>query len=289
MNAPQFLAPDADGVLEPHPVGLVEQSNDEYHGGPGISKSHLDAIASASPAHYWHRYLNPDREPEEPTPAKIMGTAVHSAILEPDLFPTACVAAPADINRRTNAGKAEWEAFLDAHKGKTILSAEDYKTCLAIRDAVHRHPLAAGLLTGGKAEQSFYAVDQETGELIKCRTDYRHDSGAMIVDVKTTDDASPAGFGKSAANYRYTVQTAWYNGVLDAAFGEHPGDWVFLAVEKDPPYAIGVYFTEPEQLIRASIVARRDFLRIVEHKRRGYWPDYATAPLPLALPSWSRL
>jgi len=149
---------------------------------------------------------------------------------------------------------------------------------------VHLHPVAAGLLQGGKAEQSFYAIDKETGELIKCRTDYL--AGDIIVDVKTTDDASPAGFGKSAANYRYPLQVAWYHDVLDAAFVEHPAHWVFLAVEKEPPYAIGLYFAQPEDIVRARPAGRRDFLRIVEHKRSGEWPDYGVEALPLQLPSW---
>ncbi len=284
----QILIADEDGVLTPHPLGLVECSNDAYHAGPGISKSHLDAIANASPLHYWHKYLNPNRERSEPTPAMIMGSAVHSAVLEPDLFPSEYVQAPQGINKRTNAGKAEFAAFEEANKGKIVLEPEDWETCLAVRDAVYRHPVAGGLLTGGKAEQSFYAIDPETGELIKCRTDYMHDSGAMIVDLKTTDDASPNGFGKSAANFRYPIQTAWYNGVLDAAFGEHPTDWVFLAVEKKPPYAIGIYFTEADQVARANIAARRDLQRIVEHKRSGEWPDFGITPQPLALPAWSK-
>jgi PDDEXK-like domain of unknown function (DUF3799) len=286
--AAQQLYPDADGVLQPHPVGLVECTNDQYHSGPGISKSHLDAIATASPRHYWWKYLAPDRERQEPTAAMIMGTAVHSAILEPDLFTTEVIESPA-FDRRTKVGKAEYEAFQQAHKGKIVLAPEDFAACLSIRDAVHAHPVASGLLRGGKAEQSFYAVDRETGELIKCRTDYLHDSGAMIVDVKTTEDASPSGFGKSAANFRYPIQTAWYNGVLDAAFGEHPQAWVFLAVEKKPPYAVGIYFMDAETLARAEIAARRDFLRIVEHRRAGEWPDYGMQPMPLALPGWSKL
>lgn len=288
MTAAQQLYADEDGVLHPHPVGLLEQTNDEYHSGPGISKSHLDAIAGASPKHYWQKYINPERERQEPTAAMIMGSAVHAAILEPDLFPTEVIESP-EFDRRTKVGKAEYEAFQAANKGRIVLAPEDYATCLAIRDAVHTHPVAAGLLQGGRAEQSFYAIDAETGELIKCRTDYMHDSGAMIVDVKTTEDASPNGFGKSAANFRYPIQTAWYNGVLDAAFGEHPENWVFLAVEKKPPYAVGLYFMEPDILARAEIAARRDFLRIVEHRRSGEWPDYGMQPMPLALPGWSKL
>lgn len=281
MNVP--LIADADGVLTPHPLGLVELSNDEYHRGGGVSKSHLDCIAGASPRHYWWKYINPDREPQAPTPAMVLGSAIHSIILEPDLFTQEYVPNPG-IERRSNAGKAEYAAFVAEHKGKIILEDEDYQTCLHVRDAVHLHPVAAGLLTGGKAEQSFYAIDNETGELIKCRTDYL--AGDLIVDVKSTDDASPTGFGKSAANFRYPIQVAWYHDVLDAAFGEHPQHWVFLAVEKKPPYAIGIYFAERDQVARARVAARRDFMRIVECKRSGQWPDYGVEAMPLSLPAW---
>lgn len=286
MNATQeYLVQDADGVLTPHPLGLVECTNEAYHQGEGTSKSHLDCIAGKSLLHYWSRYINPDREPNTPTPAMVLGSAVHSAVLEPDLFPNEYVANPG-IERRSNAGKAEYAAFEAENAGKIILSDEDFQTCLAIRDAVHHHPVASGLLRDGKAEQSFYAVDPETGELVKCRIDFLPNSGSMTVDLKTTEDASPDGFGKSAANFRYPVQTAWYNDVLDASVGEHPEHWVFLAVEKNPPYAIGIYFTDPLDVARARVAARRDFLRIVAAKQSGQWPDYGAAALPLSLPAW---
>lgn len=286
MNAaPQILVPDADGVLVPHPLGLVDQTNEQYHRGPGVSKSALDVVANASMRHYWHRYLNPDREPEEPTPALVLGSAVHSIILEPDLFTSQYVANPG-IERRSNAGKAEYAAFIAEHAGKTILTDEQMQQCLAIRDAVHLHPVAAGLLTGGKSEQSVFAADPETGELIKCRIDYLAED--LIVDVKTTDDASPAGFGKSSANYRYPHQVAWYHDVQDAAFGDHPEHWVFLAVEKSPPYCVGIYFPQRDDVQRARLACRRDFMRIVEAKRSGQFPDYAQEALPLQLPTWWR-
>lgn len=292
MQQAEQLYPDEDGVLQSHPVGLIQQTNDEYHAGPGISKSHLDAIASGSPRHYWYKYLNPDRVRAEPTAAMVMGSAVHCAILEPDQFPSEVIESPG-FDRRSKAGKAEYEAFREQSQGKIVLEPEDYATCLAIRDAVHQHPVAAGLLQGGKAEQSFYAIDPDTGELMKCRTDYMHENGSMIIDVKTTEDASPDGFGKSSANFRYPVQTAWYNRVLDTAFGEHPDTWVFLAVEKKPPYAIGIYFLTREAsgdiLERAKLAAHRDFTRIVQHRRSGDWPDYGTNPLPLSLPNWAKL
>jgi exodeoxyribonuclease VIII len=281
-----MLYPDEDGVLQPHPIGLVDETNDAYHSGPGISKSHLDVIASSSPLHYWHKYLNPEREREEPTRAMIIGSAIHSAILEPDLFPSEYVASPG-FDRRSTKGRENAEAFAAEHKGKVVLEPEDFSMCLTIRDRVHNHPVAGGLLVGGRSEQSFYAIDSETGELIKCRTDYLHDSGHLIVDIKSTEDASPDGFGRSCVKFRYPVQTAWYQHVLRSAYGECPQHWAFVAVEKEPPFAVGVYFPTPEQIDFAAHAARRDFLRIVEHRRAGVWPDFTPVePLPLSLPNW---
>jgi len=287
VNLAETLAqvPAAVAAAKRSYMGLVECSNDEYHSAPGISKSHLDCIAGKSPMHYWSKYLDPNREPEQSTPAQVLGTAIHSIVLEPDLFKTGYVANPG-IERRSNAGKAEFAAFQAEHNGKIILSDEDYQTCLQIRDAVHRHPVAAGLLKGGKAEQTFFALEPDTGELIKCRYDYLHDGGGMAIDVKSTEDASPIGFGKSAANYRYDLQPPWYFDVLDILYGEIPKYWAFVAIEKIKPYAIGIYYATPEDIERARIVARRDFMRIVELKKANVWNDYGTEILPLTMPAW---
>lgn len=273
---------------EQRPNGLVEIDNDAYHAGPGISKSHLDSIApdcGKTPLHYWHKYINPEREREEPTAAMVLGNAIHTAILEPDLLNEKVVAG-LDIDRRSNANKAAWAEFEAANAGKTILKAEDYQTVLAVRDAVHRHPVAAPLLRGGKAEQSFYATDPETGELIKCRTDWIADSGEFILDLKSTDDASPDGFARSAANFRYHVQQPWYQDILDILYGEHPPYWMFLAVEKKPPYAIGLYYLPPEALHLGGLLARRDLRRIVECKQSNLWTDHAIEAQELVLPGW---
>ena len=266
-------------------TGLVVMSNDDYHAGPGISKSHLDKMAM-SPMHYWSAYINPERERREQTPAMALGTAVHSAVLEPDLFVGDYIKAE-KFDRRTTAGKQDALDFAAANEGKIILDPEEYDLCMAMRDAVHRHPLAKRLFNGGHSEQTFFAVDEGTGEIVKCRTDYINIGGGIIVDLKTTEDASPKGFGRSAGNFRYDLQAPWYKDVVQAAVGETLPVFAFVAVEKKPPYAIGVYYVDEATEQRARYCARRDFMKILECRARNHWPDYAEAAEALQISSWA--
>lgn len=274
-------------IALPELLGRVDLSNNDYHAGPGVSKSHLDVIAEKSPLHYWHKYVNAERVREEPTDAMQLGTAIHAAILEPDLFTSEFVVAPA-FNKRTKDGKAMFEAFCEENVGKQVLTPEDYQTCLAIRDRVHLNDVTAGLLTGGKSEQSFFARDAETGELIKCRFDYLSDGMEWAVDVKSTRDASPRAFAKDAANLRYDIAPAWYFDTVRQLYGQTPRNWIWLCVEKTPPYAVGLYFAKPEDIERAHAQARRDFMTIVNCRMANDWPDYATTIEPLDFPAWMK-
>jgi hypothetical protein len=267
--------------------GHIQISNDDYHAGPGISKSHLDEVAEKSLLHYWQKYINPNRPPAEEKDHLIVGQATHVAILEPDLFTSEYVESPA-FNMRTKDGKLMFANFVEENPGKQILHPEDYKMCLDLRDAVYKHPVAPGLLSGGETEQSFFVNDKETGELIKCRFDFLKHGGGLAADLKTAKNASPSGFARDAANFRYDIAPAWYFDVLRQLYGEVPKHWVWLVIEKEPPFAIGIYYARPADIERAYECARRDFSRIVKAKKDNHWPDYGEQALPLEFPGWMK-
>lgn len=269
-------------------LGVRMITNEAYHQGPGISKSHLD-VAARSLAHYWAAYVDPKRKPREATPAMILGTAIHTAILEPDDLAKSYVVEPEDINKRTKAGKEEYEAFLAQLHGRIPLTASQWETVVEVRDAVWRDRGVRELLKAGKPEISFFATDEGTGELVKCRTDWLDWDRRLVVDVKSTEDASPQGFMRSVMNYRYHVQVPWYLDVIDGAMGVHHAlDWVFLAVEKSPPYAVGLYRL-PLQLVQAARrIARRDLERIAMARAADSWPGYTHAGvIELEPPAWA--
>jgi exodeoxyribonuclease VIII len=258
---------------------LPQLTNAEYHSLPAVSKSHLDLIAR-SPRHYWHRYLNPEAVPPEPTPAMVVGSAVHTRALEPDRYELEYAVAPA-IDRRTKAGKEAWEAFQADAKGKTVLTAEQHELSAAVAAAVREHP-AAALVLGkpGACEQSYQWTDETTGEVCKCRPDWLSECGRLVVDLKTTDDASPAAFQRSVQKFRYHVQAAWYLRGLGAE------QFVFIAVEKAPPYLVGVYVATPEMVAAGGRVADRDLARLAECRAANAWPGYGDEIQPIDLPRW---
>ena len=262
--------------------------NADYHRHSAVSKSHLDQVAK-SPLHYWARYLDPNRVIPEPTPAMAIGSAVHTHVLELDQWDARYVTAPEGINRRTNAGKAEWEAFETASTGRTVLSRTDAELVMRMGHSVFRHPAAAMLLAmPGKAETTHMWTDEATGLQCKCRPDWLTDDGSLIVDLKTTEDASPAGFRKSIANWRYHVQAAWYLDGIERATGKRPEQFIFVCVEKRAPFACAVYAADAEMIQIGAEAAARDLEVLATCKAAGAWPGYSDQIETISLPPWMR-
>jgi hypothetical protein len=262
-------------------------NNTEYHAHPAISKSHLDQVAK-SPLHYWARHLDPNRVVPEPTPAMAIGSAVHTHVLELDQWDARYVSAPDGIDRRTKAGKAEWEAFTAAATGRTVLPKVDADLVMRMAQSVFSHPAAAMLLAlPGKAETTHLWTDAATGLQCKCRPDWLTDDGRLLVDLKTTEDAS-RGFAKSIAQWRYHVQASWYLDGIEQATGTRPEQFLFLCVEKKAPYAVAVYAADAEMIAAGAQAAARDLNVLATCKAAGAWPGYSDQIEPISLPPWMR-
>ena len=271
------------------PDELLPMDNADYHRHAAVSKSHLDQVAR-SPLHYWARYLDPNRIEPEPTPAMQVGTAVHTHVLELDQWDQRYVVMPDGIDRRTKQGKAEWDAFSTASSGRTVLSKADAEQVMRMGQAVYGHPAAALLLKQlpGKAETTHMWTDADTGLQCKCRPDWLTDDGSLIIDLKTTEDASPKGFEKSIGNWRYHVQAAWYLHGLEQATGIRPEQFIFICVEKKPPYAVAVYAAASEMIDAGWAAAQRDLEVLATCKAANAWPGYSEQIEIISLPPWMR-
>lgn len=262
---------------------IIKNTNKEYHSGDGVSKSDLDML-HVCPAKYRYRKDNPE---DHDTPALLFGSMVHKLILEPDDFDSEFVIAP-ECDKRTKAGKQMYDEFLESVGDRKIVTAADREIGLAMRDSVMKDPKAAKLLTGGDTETSYYWNDERTGVLCKCRPDKVNLN--YIIDLKTTEDASRDGFARSLLNFRYYVQAAWYLKGYEAATGIKPDGFIFVAVEKKPPYATAIYVVNDATIEIGTKEAAEDLDTFVRCTESGNWYGYGgenNDAMTIDLPSWA--
>lgn len=273
---------------------MIHDENEAYHNDKTrIGKSGLDLV-HRSPAHYYAQYLDPNRVRKPQTPALAFGSALHTLVFEPTELAKRFVISP-EINKRTNAGKEDYAAFLEANKGKTIIDSDILERCQKMKEAIYNHPVASILLESGIPEKRVNWVwngEDEEGNPIAVPCKIKPDwisHNDFIVDLKTTEDASPLAFGKSVWNYRYHVQGGFYcEGLAYNRGGELPRGFILIAVEKEPPYAVALYALTADQMERG----RREYIRDLQVYHRcihtNTWPSYGDTITPVQLPAWAR-
>lgn len=319
--------------------GEVVLTNDEYHSGPGVSKSKLDAIA-VSGLNYWDQYINPDREEQEFKHCFAVGDGTHKLVLEPgtfektyavdfdkSAFPQALDTVDdmkrvlIDESLMTGGSKPELARRLveeagyprekiiyflkqmheESMVGKIAIPAKDYKGMLGMLRAVDRDPWAGGLLSGATVERSFFLeteedyIDHDTQKVVKvpvlrkCRTDAITHDGMWVVDLKTTDDVSLEGFGKTIAQRRYEVQAAWYLDILRGLYGrDAPRGFAFIAAQKGRPYDVAVHYLNDFQIERGRRLYKRDLARLIHCEQNNLWLGAAEGDmLEAKLPFWA--
>ena len=223
--------------------GVHNIANDEYHSSMGLSRSALMEF-KRSPFHYWHKYMVDTDRRVEPSTAMVMGNLVHTMVLEPHKFDSEFVMRP-EMDRRTNAGKQAFNAFSMTLAGRQSVTYEQVEHANAIQKAIIENDLAFALLQECDIEQSIYFTHQATGIQCKCRPDAWNVS--IVIDLKTTADASFRAFQSSAFKYGYFLQAGMIHQGL-ASIGLSLEKFVFMVVEKEKPHAVALYVLDDEAI-----------------------------------------
>lgn len=247
-----------------------------------VSKSAIDE-ALQSPAHYkaWVESTEDRR-----TPALVFGSAIHAAVLEPAKFASKYVVQPDFGDCRNKENKANRDAWREENEGKEALSEEDMAKIRGTVASIYRHTKARPLISGGLAEVTVKWTDPATELQCKARADYYREDLGVIVDLKSTEDASEEAFKRSVANYGYHRQDAFYRRGFSAV-GKPVTNFVFIAVEKTPPYAVGVYVLDDEAIAKGNAQNEEAMARIARGVRTGEWPAYEETIKALSLPRWA--
>lgn len=296
MNTSTDWQPGAEGVF----FGLPSET---YHQAPGVSNSmlqHMDPPARL-PA-----YLT---EPREVTEFMIMGTLVHSMILEPDkplpkiILQPDTYPAPPDSSlvkaKKVNVGDPidwnnnskyckRWHAEAE-EAGLIVLTEKRRDSLIGMVKAVSTHPSARSLLMNCETEVSvFQNWTRGAGTILrKGRMDIVPIGSNTLADVKTCDDASPEEFAKKLAD-GYANQAAYY---LDLWNETNPHDqrevFVFIAVERKPPYLVSCHIVGHRTIRYCRGVNQQRLATYLECSQTKYWPGYPTEFKTLEMSKWA--
>lgn len=258
-----------------------------YHGdctdGPGISSSGLRTIEDKSPAHYFaNSYLNPDREEPEPKDHFSFGKAAHTLFLGEDGFKKQFVVRPEKYKDwRTNDAK-EWRDEQQT-AGLSVLVPDQIAAIRGIAKSLAADPLVRSGLLQGAVEHSLIWRDGPTGVWLRSRPDVIPSADGVLVDLKTTTDASPQAVQRTVVDLGYAMQGALAGIGMKETLGITMTDFVLVWIEKSPPYAVNASPVDPEWIYWARRQLRRAIDKFAKCVETGEWPGYqgeATTYMP---------
>lgn len=257
--------------------GLYEISNAEYHASDAVSRSNLMDFKK-SPYHYWYAKHNDDMPEEEDSKNLLIGNLVHTLVLEPHKFNDEFHLITQ--KQRPARGTKPHETMIEEAAGRNIITANDLKLAESICNAVVKNETCVNLLTGCKIEQSIFWT-HESGIQCKARPDAWRDN--IVIDLKTTADASFKAFQYSFLNYGYYLQSAILKRALSSLNCEL-SQFVIICVEKKPPYAVGIYILDAAALERGEQEFDDMMFKLAQCYEKNEWPCYETQFM--SLPDW---
>lgn len=274
MSEPGTIPP-----LDARPCWVSGIPDEIYHGDRDtVSSSTLKILSAKSPAHARAALDQPRPE----TPALALGRKVHQASLEDIRFEPL-----PNGDRRTKAWKQAAEACRQAAPDAEFVTFDDWQIIEGTAASIEAHPVARHAVRGGQAELSGYFTDPETGVHCRIRPDYLRLADGIMIDLKTTLDAGPRAFERSIQTFGYHLQAAAYSAGYEAITGEPLRDFLFLSVEKAPPYAVGLYRLEDQALEVGRRQYREALRRWAECLERDHWPAYSDHIESISVPAWA--
>ena len=289
-------------------------SIEDYHSGPGLSSTDIKDLISGTVEAWLYKKANP----KPPTPALILGNAIHCAVLEPDEFNNRyCldVDAPCAPTRSSTEGKAEFKAYKEwfllregldqfdfemtsdewkvawmkfRHPSfkKIILSGDDIKTCWAIAKNVKAHPMVSQMFAHGESEVTLFWIDRETGVLCKCRPDRLNEKFPCIPDLKSTQSAALEDFENDITVHDYHVSAYWYLWGAREVFQKDFENFVYIPCEKSEPNQVTFYTADEGSISVAEGLCRAGLLIYKRYLEDPAWKGYSLEPKSAGIRPW---
>jgi exodeoxyribonuclease VIII len=262
----------------------------DYLAWPCVNNSSL-SYAARSLAHY--RYA-----PEQATTdAMRLGSLVHCGRLEPAALHMRYAVMPdlAEGIRKPDGTEysnvratkeykqrvADWQAQLGDRQPVT---QDELDAMLGMVQAITLHDRArTWLCSPGQVELCVVWDDPDSGVRCKARIDKLAAQHDLLVDLKTTRDASE--FEQAIARYSYRRQAAFYLDGWRDAVGASAYQFAIVAVEKVQPFGVRAAVMAPDAVQIGRDQYKELLCEIADARKSGDWPGY-DSPDAWTLPGW---
>jgi len=182
------------------------------------------------------------KEFDNESPALLEGRLQHTVFLELNKFDEEFVIQP-NVDRRTKAGKEEYEDFLATIGDRQPIKQDQFDTCMARRKVVEEY------IPKESDQVELTICFMWNNQPCKGKLDWH--TGTDVWDLKTCRDASPRGFKNAINTFKYHQQAAFYLAGCRAV-GLPTEKFYFLAQEKPHPYPYAVYTLSDEAIAYAD-------------------------------------
>ena len=270
-------------VTAAHPkntsASLLELSPDEYHALDAFSSSAAETTIARSVGHARVGYR------KVPTKAMESGDIIHRLLLGKGKDYQVVQAS----DWRTKAAQAQRDAA--RAQGLVPVLTEDFERLNVAAENIRCQLADRGIILDGRSEQAITWTEHTEFGDVPCKALFDHvwPEQGIIIDLKTTADASPSAVERTAENLGYGIQRAAYTRALTALDPGLAGRvaFAFVFCEIEEPYAINI--CEPDGVF-AELGERRWWRAVTEWARclrDGKWPTYGTAVNPISAPAWA--
>lgn len=266
--------------------GVHQMDAETYHRRPELSSSGAKLLLPPNcPALF--RYEQDHQRPTKRTFE--IGHAAHQQVLGvgPELVLV-------DADRwDTKAIKEELADIRAA--GNVPLKRPEFEQVQEMARVLRAHPYAGALFDpqrGGKAEQSLFWTDAETGVSCRARLDWLpavNRRGRMIIpDYKSAAAVDPESISKALDNFGYAMQDTWYTDAVLALGLAESAAFLFVFQMKTPPFLVTVAEVVAESRLAGRFYNRQARQLFAECTATDRWPGFSDdGPLPISLPGYA--
>lgn len=147
--------------------------------------------------------------------------------------------------KQSSIYQAELAQFERENAGKYIIpdvGPQSFEVIEYMLESCHKDAVIQKLISNTEYQLSLFWTDPLTGMNLKTRPDICKRKKNVIVNVKTTNDGSPAAFSKDLAKYDYPIQACVeMRGCIATGLMDQVDNYFWLVLEKEPPYNATIY------------------------------------------------